>query len=108
LYDLDPESAEELTRLNDSQLASAVMRVRQDPSGRREPQHRFVEKFQNPRRYIKVAKGATIWEFKTNQWRALFERVEARGRDGKLHRRMFFFPVRGRRFWSMSECPWHR
>jgi hypothetical protein len=104
LYKLDPESRAELDAIGDARLTTTVERVLADPSGRREPQHNYTRRFQNPRRHVKgLAKGEKVWELKPNHWRALFITFEtADGAKG-----LFFLPVKGARFWTMSECPWH-
>lgn len=102
MFELDPDSVAELKEIGDQNLSSAVERVLADPSGRREPRHSHTRRFLNPRRYVRVARDERVWEFKTNHWRALFITV-----DGKNGRGVFFVSVKGKRFWSMSDCPWH-
>jgi hypothetical protein len=110
LYELDPESADELDQLcktlgsSGEQLREAVKRVCENPSGRREPQHRFTRKFHNPGRYAPHTEGK-LTEFRTNQWRGLFQLVEVQ-RGGNRHRLLVFVPVKGRRFFSVKDCPW--
>jgi hypothetical protein len=104
LFQLDPDSRAELDELDDEALATIVERVLADPSGRREPQHNYTRRFQNAKRYVKgLAKDEKVWELKPNHWRALFVTLETDdGRKG-----LFFLPVKGTRFWTMSDCPWH-
>ena len=110
--DLDPESAAELQRLCEElgkpaeQLRAAVERVCANPSGQRNPRHHFTKKFHSAHRYVPVAKGATVMEFTTNQWRGLFQLVEFE-KDEIVHRLLVFIPIRGQRFLSVKECPWH-
>jgi hypothetical protein len=112
LPDLDPESAEELDQLCKAQgkaadkLRQDVARVCENPSGQRDPRHRFTKKFHSAHRYVNVAKGAKVMEFNTNQWRALFQLVEVK--KGKTtHRLVVFIPIKGQRFYSADSCPWH-
>lgn len=88
------------------QLRDAVERVCENPSGQRNPRHRFTKKFHNPSRQVNVSKGAKVMEFTTNQWRGLFELVEVE--KGKVtHRLIVFIPIHGKRFFSVKDCPWH-
>ena len=43
-----------------------------DPSGRREPKHRYTRPFRTAERYVAVSKCESVWEFKLNHCRALF------------------------------------
>lgn len=110
--DLDPESAAELDQLctelgkPGQQLRAAVNRVCANPSGQRDPRHRFTKKFHSADRYVSVAKGAKVMEFTTNQWRGLFQLVEIE-KDEVSHRLLVFIPVHGRRFFTVKDCPWH-
>jgi hypothetical protein len=112
LHVLDPESEAELERLCEmlgkagEQLRRAVERVCENPSGQRNPRHRYTKKFQSPHRYVNVSKGAKVMEFTTNQWRGLFQLVEVE-KEGKIHRLVAFVPVSGRRFFTKDDCPWH-
>ena len=107
MFALDPASQAELDEIDDDQLRRAVDRVLADPSGRRQPQHNYTRRFRNPRRYVKVAKSDAVWEFKPSRWRGLFVTAERTGGDGATHRLLVFVQVKGRRFWSMADCPWH-
>ena len=102
MLDLDPASEAELATLNDPQLTKAVARVCEDPSGRREPRHNYTRRFRNPSRYLKTGERE-VWEFRTSKYRALF--VIAKG---KSESRIFFLPVRGIRFMTLGDCPWHK
>ena len=102
LLELDPASEDELAELDDSQLAQAVQRVCHDPSGRREPRHNYTSRFRNPSRYVKTG-DRDVWEFKTSKYRGLFVIAE-----GETARRLYFLPVKGKRFMSLGECPWHK
>lgn len=102
MHALDPGSEEELARIDAPQLTRAVRRVQADPGGRGQPGHPYTRKFQNPRAYVDVRRGEKVWEFSTNHYRALFVTFATEGKRG-----IFFIPVRGRRFWTMGECPWH-
>jgi hypothetical protein len=112
LHELDPESAEELKHLCQAlgkpgeQLRRAVERVCDNPSGQRNPRHRYTKKFNSAHRYVNVAKGAKVAEFTTNQWRALFQLVEFE-KDETTYRLLVFIPIRGRRFFTADDCPWH-
>lgn len=112
MHVLDPASKEELDRLcaeggdSEERLRQAVKRVCADPSGRREPHHNFTKPFHNPRRYVKVGKHVKVIEFKSNQWRGLLQLVEVT-KNGKTHRLVFFNPIKGQRFFSADQCPWH-
>ncbi|MGK2936926.1 MAG: hypothetical protein ACSLFR_03840 [Solirubrobacteraceae bacterium] len=99
---LDPASRAELDAIGDEHLTRAVERVLADPSGRREPRHNYTRLFRNPRAYVSVRSGERVWEFRTNHWRALFVLVDRDGRSG-----IFFVPIRGKRFLTMGEAPWH-
>jgi hypothetical protein len=102
LHSLDPESQAELDALDDDSLTQIVDRVRTDPSGQRQPKHHYTRKFQNPQQYLKVPAKTRVWELRTNHYRALMTTVEHNGRHG-----LWFFPIKGKRFWTLSECPWH-
>jgi len=112
LHDLDPESADELDRLCEAlgspgeQLKEAVQRVCENPSGQRNPRHRYTKKFNSAHRYVNVAKGAKVAEFTTNHWRALFQLVELK-KGETVHRLLVFIPIKGRRFFPIDDCPWH-
>jgi len=113
LHKLDPASEAELAKLCEElgaqgkQLRAAVEMVCENPSGRRQPQHRFTQKFNHPREFIKVSKGTTVWEFKPNQWRGLFVLAEKPMANGQSARLIAFVPIRGKRFLTVDECPWH-
>lgn len=112
MHELDPESAEELSNLCQAlgkpgeELRRAVIRVCENPSGQRNPRHRYTKKFHSAHRHVNVAKGATVMEFKTNHWRALFQLVAVKKGD-VVHRLLVFIPVKGRRFLPADDCPWH-
>lgn len=99
---LDPDSEAELERIGDKGLERALNLVRADPSGRGTPGHRYTRKFRNPARYVD-ARGRDVWEFKPSRWRGLFLIASKEGEDVG----MFFLPVKGKRFWTVKECPWH-
>jgi hypothetical protein len=109
---LDPASVDELDALAEAmgkrgvQLRRAVERVCENPSGQRNPRHRYTKKFNSAHRYVNVSRGATVMEFTTSQWRGLFQLVEVE-RDGVVHRLIIFIPIRGRRFFPVDNCPWH-
>ena len=89
-----------------SSTRRAVERVCENPSGQRNPRHRFTKKFHNASRYVTVAKDAKVMEFTTNQWRGLFQLVEIK-EDGETHRLLVFIPIGGQRFFTVKDCPWH-
>jgi hypothetical protein len=101
LLPLDPESDSELKALGDAQLALAVDRVRADPSGQRDPRHSYTRRFRNTTKYVDT-KGRDVWEFKTSKYRALFS-IAKGSREG-----IFFYPVKGQRFMTLGQCPWHK
>lgn len=103
MLDLDPASAEELAKIGDKALTKAVERVRADPSGQLEPKHRYTERFKNASKYANVGKR-DVREFKPSKWRGLF--VVTKGPSGKQG--IFFIAVKGRRFMTLGECPWHK
>ncbi len=45
-------------------------------------------------------------EFTTSRWRGLFQLAEAE-KDGTIHRLLVFIPIKGRRFFTVKDCPWH-
>jgi hypothetical protein len=102
LLPLDPESAAELEEIGDRQLTDAVDRVRKDPSGQREPRHKYARRFRNTSKYVDT-RGRDVWEFKTSKYRALFIVAKGREREG-----IFFIRVKGKRFMTLGECPWHK
>jgi hypothetical protein len=102
LLKLDPDSEAELEAIGNDDLTAKVARVCADPSGQREPRHNFARRFRNAKKYAKAG-GRDVWEFKPSGWRGLF--VIAK-KDGNA-KGIFFLPVKGKRFMSMSECPWH-
>jgi len=93
-----------------AKLRQDVERVCRDPSGRLEPKHSLTQKFREPSKYLgkKVQKGVDVWEFKPNQFRGLFVTQLCKGKDGKKVRLVAFLPVKGRRFTTVDDCPWHR
>jgi hypothetical protein len=91
-----------LTAIDDEALTRAVDRVRIDPSGQREPRHRYTRRFHSTTRYVNAG-GRDLWEFRTGKWRGLFVLVE-----GKSGRGLFFVPIKGTRFMTLAECPWHK
>ncbi len=99
---LDPASQAELRDIGDDTLTHAVDRVRSDPSGQREPRHRFARRFRNASQYVNTG-GRDVWEFKTSKYRGLF--VIAKGASGNG---IFFIPVKGERFMTLGVCPWHK
>jgi len=113
LYELDPESVEELDHLCETlgskaeQLKRAVGRVCADPSGQRNPRHSFTKKFRSPWNYAAGAKKDDVTEFTTNQWRGLFRLLEDEN-DGKPVRMLAFLAIKGRRFFTVKDCPWHK
>lgn len=112
MHDLDRESAEELAQLCETlgkqgeKLRADVERVCANPSGQQNPRHRFTKKFHSAHRTVSVAKGAKVMEFTTNQWRGLFQLVEFE-KGGTTHRLLVFIPIKGRRFFTLDNCPWH-
>jgi hypothetical protein len=113
VFDLEPETQAELDEyckgLSPSeakQLRDAIKRVCADPSGRREPRHRFTRPFRNPKPYVgKVPKGMKLWEFKTNHHRGLFWTGQKK-HGGKTVRRLAFVRVKGARFFRTGDAPW--
>jgi hypothetical protein len=99
---LDPDSEAELEAIGDDGLREKVARVCADPSGQRQPRHNYTRRFRNAKKYVKSG-GRDVWEFKPSGWRGLF--VIAK-KDDKA-KGIFFLPVNGKRFMSMSKCPWH-
>ena len=77
-----------------------IARVCADPSGRRHPQHSYAKPFHRPERYLGRAlpAGTKVWELKTNHQRGLFITDEPW---------IVFLDVRGKRFMTADECPWH-
>lgn len=78
-----------------------IRRVCADPSGRRQPTHRYVQgPFRGVERYLgrPLPAGTKVWELKTNHHRGLFITDEPF---------IVFLPVRGKRFMTADECPWH-
>jgi hypothetical protein len=108
LFTLTPSSDEALDAfcggMTDSQskaLREVVRRVCADPSGRREPRHNYVRgPFRNAERYLgrRMPAGTKVWELKTNHVRGLFITD---------HPYIAFLPVRGKRFMTADEAPWH-
>jgi hypothetical protein len=99
---LDPASEKELDEIGDDSLWDAVRRVCTDPSGQREPKHKYANKFRNASRYINTG-GRDIWEFRTSKYRGLFVMAKGASLDG-----IFFIPVKGTRFMTLGACPWHK
>lgn len=102
MLDLDPASEAELKKVDDAALTRAVERVRADPSGRREPGHRYTCRFHNTTKYVDTG-GRDLWEFRPSKWRGLFVIVKGASTQGVM-----FLPVKGKRFMTLSECPWHK
>jgi hypothetical protein len=117
VFELDPASQVELDEfcagLSERQanyLRLAVERVCRDPSGRRQPTHRYTRPFANAQRYVpNLPDELKVWEFKTNHYRALFVTAEVEV-DGRTHRHLSFLPIGGRgggsRFLRPVDCPW--
>lgn len=99
---LDAGSQAELQKIGDANLTRAVARVCADPSGQREPRHSFTRRFRNTSKYVDT-KGRDVWEFKTAKWRGLF--FIAKGKKGEG---IFFMRVKGTRFMTLGDCPWHK
>lgn len=102
MLELDPASEAELEAVGDEALTRIVSRVRADPTGQREPRHSYTRKFRNPAKYIDVG-DRDVWEFCPSKWRGLF--VIATGTHGG---RIYFLPIKGTRFMTLNECPWHK
>jgi hypothetical protein len=102
LHDLDPESEAELEAIDDASLQQAVARVLADPSGQREPRHNYARRFRNTTKYVDTG-GRDLWEFKTSKWRGLFLIAKGVDREG-----IMFVRVKGKRFMTLGECPWHK
>lgn len=116
MYELDPDSAAELDELcrknpKAEKLRDAVERVCANPSGQFQPKHKFSQKFKNAKKYVTVAPGATVWEFKPNQWRGLYmtveDEIENENGEKQTIRLLVFIPIKGRRFLTVGEAPWH-
>ena len=112
MYELDPDSAAELDAICEADakkgeaLRACVERVCADPSGRRQPTHRYTKPFHNAKKYVEVGEGEKVWEFCPNQWRGLFMLFEEEV-DGETHRLLAFSPINGKRFFNKGEAPWH-
>ena len=113
MFELHPESKAALDDfcdgLSDYQadyLREVVNRICQDPSGRREPQHRWTRPFRNPGAYVRVPKGVKVWELKTNLYRALFITDTFTTKKGEKKQILTFLPVGGERFLHVNDAPW--
>lgn len=102
MLDLDPASEAELRQIDNAALIRAVERVRADPSGQREPRHNYTRRFHNTTKYVDT-KGRDLWEFKPSKWRGLFLIAKGPTREG-----IMFLAVKGKRFMTLNECPWHK
>lgn len=102
MLDLDPASEAELQEIGDAALIRAVERVRSDPGGQREPRHRYTCRFHNTTKYVNTG-GRDLWEFRPSKWRGLFVIAKGPNREG-----IIFLPVKGKRFMTLRECPWHK
>jgi hypothetical protein len=93
-----------------AKLRQDVERVCRDPSGQLEPKHTLTRKFRDPGKYLgrNVPNGMDVWEFKPNQFRALFVTNLSKGKDRKKIRLVAFLPIKGKRFTTLDDCPWHR
>jgi hypothetical protein len=105
---LSEESEEDLSRfcetLSQSQgelLRRQVEQVCTDPGGKREPTHRLTRPFHPGGKLSILPKDQKAFEFVTNHCRALFLI------DNKA-RVLTFVAIKGKRFMSMAECPWHK
>jgi hypothetical protein len=106
MFELSPASREALDEFcatlpggQGDLVRQAVRRVCADPSGRRQPQHRYTRPFRNAKRYAPGLSGnQRVWEFKTRQCRGLFVT------DAEL-RTLVFLPVSGRRFMLPAQAP---
>lgn len=110
MYQLDDESAAELAALGDDAsvdaLRAAIDRICADPSGRRNPQHHFTKKFHKARKYVKIPAEMSAWELTHSKWRGVFVIVETE-KGGETHRLIAFVPIRGKRFLTVQDAPWH-
>jgi hypothetical protein len=102
LLELDPASKAELEAIGNKALARIVARVCADPTGQHEPRHSYARKFRNASRYVAIG-DRDVWEFCPSKWRGLF--VLATGKDGG---RIYFLPIKDKRFMSLGVCPWHK
>lgn len=119
MFELDPASADELAVFCDGLRASqakylrdVVARVLADPSGRRQPTHRYTRLFSSAGEYVpNLPDEVKVWELKTNHYRALFVTAEVK-RGETVHQRLTFLPIGGRgggsRFLRPEDCPWHQ
>jgi hypothetical protein len=102
LLELDPASQAELEAIGDESLNRIVARVCADPSGQLEPRHSYTRKFRNASKYSKMG-DRDVWEFCPSKWRGLFV-IAAGRRSGRI----YFLPIKGTRFMTLSRCPWHK
>jgi hypothetical protein len=108
VFSLSEESEEDLSRfcetLSPSQgelLRRQVEQVCADPSGRREPIHRFTRPFRPGGKLSGLPKGQKAFEFVTNHCRGLFL-IDEQARE------LTFLPIKGKRFLSMADWPLHK
>lgn len=108
MFSLSEESEKDLSRfcemLSRSQaelLKRQVEQVCTDPGGRRDPTHRLTRPFHPTGKLSFLPKGQKAFEFVANHCRGIFL-VDNEARV------LTFIPVKGRRFLSMTECPWHK
>jgi hypothetical protein len=108
LFSLSRESIDDLARFcepltkpQEELLRRQIDQVLADPSGQREPKHRFTRPFRVSGKVAFLPKGQRAFEFKTNRCRAVFL-VDSDARE------LQFIQVAKRmRFLTPSECPWH-
>jgi hypothetical protein len=107
LLRLSPESEKELEafsarlRPGDAKsLKRSIERVCADPSGMREPRHHFTRRFVDYETYTgkRLPRDIKVYEFRPPGFRGLYiiDRPY-----------MIFLKVRGRRFRTADDCPWH-
>jgi hypothetical protein len=102
LLELDPASQAELEAIGDEALTRIVARVCADPSGQHEPRHSYTRKFRNASKYANVG-NRDVWEFCPSKWRGMFMIA-----SGKRGGRIYFLEIKGTRFMTLGECPWHK
>jgi hypothetical protein len=106
LLRLSPESEKELEAFSAglqsgevNSLRRYIERVCADPSGMREPRHNYTRRFANPEKYAgRLPRNIKVFEFRPPGFRGLYITDDPY---------LIFLKVRGKRFRTADDCPWH-
>lgn len=114
MFELGPESKAELDEFcadlkpgEAKSLRQAIDRVKQDPWGYGIPGHRYTKPHHPDKRYLHMPSGTRVLELKVGNFRGLFTTTVVK-RGDREYRRIDFVRIRGRRFMTAGDAPWHK